>query len=195
MAAQAHTLSFRNPLREVRMVPLAPTGPMDRQLQEREEAACERGRAEAEKQFQEQLAQERKRFQELQAGVIESLQQCVPKVVRECERALAMLCLEAARKLVSDMPISAEMAEAAVREAMSQVDEATDYEVYLHAEDLQLMKAAGSPLLVQSANGLRVFFHASSEVTRGGCLVKTRFGIIDGRRETRFELLKKAVLS
>ena len=37
-------------------------------------------------------------------------------------------------------------------------------------------------------------FSARPEVTRGGCLVQTRFGTVDARRETKFDLLKRNLL-
>lgn len=36
-------------------------------------------------------------------------------------------------------------------------------------------------------------FAGSSEVTRGGCLVQTRFGVIDARRETKVEQIRQAL--
>jgi flagellar biosynthesis/type III secretory pathway protein FliH len=38
-------------------------------------------------------------------------------------------------------------------------------------------------------------FHDSPEVGRGGCLVQTRFGAIDARRETKLELIRKSLVS
>ena len=38
-------------------------------------------------------------------------------------------------------------------------------------------------------------FLASPEVTRGGCLVQTHFGTVDARRETKFDLLKRTLLT
>jgi flagellar assembly protein FliH len=189
------TLTLRQPLREVTMAVLAAFDPMEHKIREREQAAYERGRREGEKAVQEQLETTRNEAAAVQQGVLESLRQCVPKVVRECEQTLTELCLEAARKLVSGIPISVEMVAVAIKEAMTQVNEAADYEIYLHPEDLALLKGADSQLLVQSNNGPKLHFHSSDEVSRGGCVLKTRFGIIDGRRETRFELLKKTVLS
>ena len=36
-------------------------------------------------------------------------------------------------------------------------------------------------------------FTNSPDITRGGCIVQTRFGIIDARRETKFEQLHKTL--
>jgi flagellar biosynthesis/type III secretory pathway protein FliH len=36
-------------------------------------------------------------------------------------------------------------------------------------------------------------FQASSEVARGGCLVETRFGIVDAGRETKMALIRQSL--
>jgi flagellar assembly protein FliH len=167
----------------------------DASLREREQAAYERGRRDAEQSFQEQMLRQREEFSRLQTGAIDSLRQAVPQVVRDSEQALAALCLEVAQKIVAGLPISAEMVSASIHEALAQVSEATEHQVYLHPEDLDLLQQADSSLLAAATGGPRIQFHRSPEVTRGGCLVKTRFGVVDGRRETKVELMRKAVLA
>ena len=93
------------------------------------------------------------------------------------------------------MPVPAEMIEAAVRETLAQVEESAVFSVQLHPEDLALLQRMNSPVLLSPSTGERMRFEASSEVSRGGCLVKTRFGLVDGRRETKFELLQKSLLT
>ena len=48
-------------------------------------------------------------------------------------------------------------------------------------------------LLQDSPHQRRVRYLEGKEVSRGGCLVETRCGVIDGRRETRAALLREAV--
>jgi flagellar biosynthesis/type III secretory pathway protein FliH len=36
-------------------------------------------------------------------------------------------------------------------------------------------------------------FSGAAEVTRGGCIVQTRFGLVDARRETKMEQLRQAL--
>jgi flagellar biosynthesis/type III secretory pathway protein FliH len=66
--------------------------------------------------------------------------------------------------------------------------------VLLHPEDLELLQRLDSPLL-EAARTSPAAFLAAPEVTRGGCLVRTRFGTVDARRETKFDLLKRQLLS
>lgn len=159
----------------------------------RERAGYERGRVDGEKALGEQLVRQRAELLELQNGVLESLRQAVPQVARECEKALIELALTVAQKLIAGVAISAEMVEASVREALEQVRETTDILVHLHTEDLALLKQANSPLLIQGGVFDQIRFQISSDVTRGGCIVQTRFGIIDGRRETKVALIRKSL--
>jgi flagellar assembly protein FliH len=130
---------------------------------------------------------------ELQRGVLDALRHTVPQVVKETETTLIRLALESAQKLVADIPISAEMVETVVRSALRQVEDTSEITVQLHPEDLALLRKIDSSLLneISEASALRLV--ASSEVSRGGCLVQTRFGTIDARRETKMEALQRAL--
>lgn len=154
----------------------------------------EAGRADAERTQNERAAKSRVETGKAIDDVLESLRKTVPQVVRETERHLIELALDIARKLVSDLPITAEMVESVVREALIEVEGASEIHVRLHPEDLELLKSSDSKLLSPSGDGTQVRFHVASEVTRAGCLVQTRFGVIDARRETKLELLEKALL-
>lgn len=167
---------------------------LENRVQERERAATEKGRAEAQKLFSEQMIQQRQELMALQDGILGALKDSIPGVVRDCETHLAALALEVARKLVDEMPVSAEMVEAAISTAMRQVEESSHYTIFIHPADLQLLESKTSNLL--GANDTRkVTITASNEITRGGCIVETPFGRVDARRETKFELLKSAIFN
>jgi flagellar assembly protein FliH len=156
-------------------------------------ASYERGRLEGERALSEQLVRQRAEVMELQTGLLASLRETVPQVAREAERTLVTLALEAAQKLVSGMPVSAESIEAAVKEAIAQVEDTAEFTVQLHADDLALLERTNSPLLLPQGGHERIRFQPSAHVTRGGCVVQTRFGVIDNRRETKVEMLRHAL--
>lgn len=131
---------------------------------------------------------------ELQQGVLQSLRQAIPGVVRETEQALVTLALEVAGKLISGLPISAEMVQAAVQEAVGQLEHTTECHVYLHPEDLQLIQRYSSLDDHTSEAGVGLQYHASPEISRGGCVVKTSFGVIDVQRETKLSRIKTTIL-
>ncbi len=187
------TIRLSQPLRDVRLTAPAMPTEWEQRLHDREQAGYERGRLDGERALSEQLLRQRNELLELHRGVLESLRRAVPQVIQQTETALAALALEAARKFVSGLPVSPEMVEACVREAVAQAEEATEFHVFLHPDDLTLLRQQGSPLLTPSPEGGQMHFQPSPEVTRGGCLVQTRFGTIDARRETKLEQIEKAL--
>jgi flagellar biosynthesis/type III secretory pathway protein FliH len=56
-----------------------------------------------------------------------------------------------------------------------------------------LLRLHHSPVLTGLPESGPLRFAGSSEVTRGGCLVQTRFGVIDARRETKLEQLRQTL--
>jgi flagellar assembly protein FliH len=186
------TIQLPQPVREVRLVD-ATAAPVAPAITEDARAAYDRGRSDAEKALNELMLQQRLELGELQKGVLQSLRQSAQKVVRDSEDALVALAIEVAQKLVAGLPVSAEMVGSAVREALAQVEETSEFIVCLHPEDLALLQRINSPMVSSEGAGKQMRFQASNEVTRGGCLVRTRFGVIDGRRETKIELLKQTL--
>lgn len=191
MKPLAEPIRFCRPLREVRLrADRKAHGCVD--TRELEEAAFERGRREGEKALSEQLIRQRSELIELQNGLFQSLRKLLPDAARECEKALVALAFELAGKLTAGVPISAELVEATVREALSRVEENSEFTVCLNPGDFELLQRMNSPLLLSEAAG-RMRIRASDEVTRGGCMIETRFGILDARRETKLVLLKNSL--
>jgi len=155
------------------------------------ESSFERGRVEGERALGELLVQQRSELMAMKASAVDSLMACLPNVTRECENALVELALETARRLVAGMPISEEMIRASIREAISQVQEATEYLVQLAPEDYEILSKLERDDTLPRTEGKLIRFEPSTLVSRGGCMVRTRFGTLDCRRETKFEALKE----
>ena len=189
------SILFRQPLREVRLLLQAPGQEWEEFLREREQAAYQRGQQDGEKALTQQLLQQQGETGELQNGVLQSLTRVIPQVVRETEGALIQLALDAAQKIVAGLPISAEMVEAVVTEAVQQVEGSAEITVQLHPDDFKLLRLHRSAVLTGLPESGPLHFTGSSEVTRGGCLVQTRFGVIDALRETKLKQLRQAVSS
>lgn len=187
------TIHLEQPLRDVRLLTRAPAQDWEQHLREREQAAYERGRRDGEHALGEQLLQQRNETVELQRGILDSLRNVVPRVVQEAESSLIALALEAAQKIVAGLPVNAEMVETVVRDALRQVEDTAEMVIQLHPDDLALLRKHNSAVL----NGLPetgpLRFAGTTEVSRGGCIVQTRFGLVDARRETKLEQLRQAL--
>ena len=187
------TIPFRRPLRDARLLTQAPAQDWREHLQERETAAYERGQRDGERALSEQLLQQRNEMSELQRGVVESLRGALPQIVLGAQAALINLALESAQKIVAGLPISSELVEAVIREALQQVEETAEITIQLNPEDLALLRKHQSPILNGVPDAGPLHFISSANVTRGGCLVQTRFGLIDARRETKMEQLRQKI--
>ncbi len=196
MNSWSETIALPKPLRDVLLTsPKSPASPAPHPTPDPWQASYDLGRIDGEKALSEQLLKQRAETQELFQGLLTSLRQAVPQVVRDTESMVISLALEVAQKLVANMPVSAAMVEAAVQDALGQVEGTAQVTVRLHPADLELLQNANSPLLVSGEGSNEFRFLGSPEVTRGGCLVQTRFGMVDARRETKFDLLKRNLLS
>jgi len=189
----ADTILFDRPLRDVCLLTAAPGQEWQNFLREREAAAYESGRREGERALNEQLIHQRNETIEIQRGILESLQRTLPQIAREAESVMIEIAMESAKKIVAGMPIDAAVVEATVREALRQAEDTAEIVIQLHPEDLALLRQHQSPLLdgLPEAGPLR-FVH-STEVSRGGCIIQTRFGLIDARRETKIEQLRQSL--
>ena len=187
------TIPFRRPLRDARLLTQAPTQEWQGLLQERESAAYERGQRDGERSLSEQLLQQRNEMSELQRGVLEALRNALPQVVLEAQTALVKLALAAAEKIVAGLPVTPELVEAVIREALLNVEETAEITLQLNPEDLALLRKHSSPILKGLPDAGPLRYIGSAEVTRGGCLVQTRFGLIDARRETKMAQLRQSL--
>ncbi len=187
------TIAFAAPLRDVRPVSPLSARAGEQLRQDAEQAAYHRGRVDGEKALSEQLLQQRAELLALHQGVVEALRNAVPQVVRETESALVQLAVEVARKIVADLPVSSEMVESVVREAVKQVEDSAEITIQLHPEDLALLHKHQSPILGGLPETGPLRFASSSEVTRGGCVIHTSFGLLDARRETKLDQIRDSL--
>ena len=170
-------------------------------LVEREQAGYERGRHEAAQEYEAQLQTLRGELENtrvngvsnLLANLEQDVQQQLSRGLRDMEAGLIEFSTEAAIKLVNGLPITTEIVEAAIREAIGQAEQDASLRVRVHPDDLAMLQQEGSDLLNDSPHRRAMQFIVDPDIDRGGCVVETDCGVIDGRRETRIELLKQAV--
>lgn len=189
----SNSITLQQPLTDVHLLTKAPIMDWQEHMREREKASYEQGRAAGERALSEQLLQQRNEMFELQNGVVNSLKQMLPQVAQEMESALIQLSLEAAKKMVAGLEIDSNIIEAVVREALGQVQDTSEISIRLCPDDLASLRKHQSPLLEGLPETGPLRFVASPDVTRGGCIIQTRFGLVDAQRETKLEQLRKAV--
>ena len=189
----ADTILFDEPLADVRLLRGSPAQDWKTFLSDAEKTAFERGRREGETALNAQLIAQRNETMELQRGIFQSLQRTLPQVAHAAETALIEIALESAKKVVAGMPVDAALIEATVREALQQAEDTAEISVQMNPEDLALLRTHGSPVLQGLPEAGPLKFSGTAEIARGGCLVQTRFGVVDARRESKFEQIRQSL--
>ena len=189
----SETIQLPRALRDVSLLTGAPVQDWQSFLQEREAAAFEHGRREGERALNEQILSQRNETIELQRGILNSLSRALPQVAHEAETALIDVALEAAKKIVAGMPVDAALVESVVREALRQAEDTAEIVIQLHPDDLALLRQHQAKILDGLPETGPLRFSHSSEIGRGGCIIQTRFGLIDARRETKIEQLRQSL--
>ena len=170
-------------------------------LQITEQTAYARGKQEAESNLQQQLdlmkseyaTKKDKELADFCENIRSDLGNQVPKILESLEKHVINLAADIATKIVADLPIDKTLVESVVKDALVKAEKDAEIVVLLHPEDLKLLTQGDSEFLKDSHGGDKVLFKPSSDVTRGGCLLDTHYGLVDARRETKAKLLKKAV--
>jgi len=170
-------------------------------LREREEAGYVRGRDEAAEKYELRIKElcveldntRRNGVTNLLANLEETVQSQLTRRLQDLEGELIEFSTEAAIRLVNSVPITTEIIEAAIRDAVSNAEQNTEVAVYVNPEDMKILRTDDSDLLTQSPHERKMKFVSDPKITRGGCVVDTNCGLIDGQRETRIELLKQTV--
>ena len=183
-----------SPLQQIEVVP-------KEDLKLTEQAAYERGKKDAEATLQGQLevmkteyaTEQQQKLADFFKNIQDDLGGQVPRMLQSLEKHVINLAADIAMKIVAGIPVDKSMVETVVKDALAKAEKDTDVVVLLNEADLELLSQADSELLQRTHGSSEVVFKASPEVSRGGCLLETRYGTVDARIETKADVLKKAV--
>jgi len=175
--------------------------PLEDRLRESENQGYSRGRDETIAEYEGKLKTLRQELEETHCNTVgerldtleKNVEEQVQERLRGLEGELVEFAAEAAIRLVNGLPISTDILETSILDALKHCENDIEVSVRLNPADLKMLKESGSELLSDSPHQRRVRYLKDEEVSRGGCLVETRCGVIDGRRETREKILRETV--
>ena len=113
--------------------------------------------------------------------------------LEQLEKGLLQLTVEAVSKIVGGLPVTVDMIEASLRETLGSALGTPVVRVLLHPEDLALLESAGTSGMRGVCAGRGIRLEADPSVDRGGCLVETEAGTVDGRRSSRVASFRQAL--
>jgi flagellar assembly protein FliH len=184
--------------REERQAPVADTEEQRRRI---EHEAYKRGVAAATAACEDRVARLREELEQRhreEVGVLiermsEGISVRLSEHLEHLERGLVQLTVEAVSKIVGGLPITVDMIEASLRETLGSALGTPVVRVLLHPEDLALLESAGTTGMRSICAGRGIRLESDPSVDRGGCLVETEAGTVDGRRSSRVASFRQAL--
>ena len=184
--------------REDRLAP-----PVDQEAQRRkiEHEAYRRGVAAATEACEERvraLREELEARHREEVGVfLEQLSQKMSSQLAErmevLEKALLQLTVEAVAKIVGSLPITVDVIEASLRETLGAAAGVPVLRVMLNPEDLKMLENASYSEIRSQCAARGIQMTPDPAVDRGGCLVETSSGFVDGLRSSRISSFSSAL--
>ena len=177
--------------------------------------ALEQGKSETAAFYQEEIRKLRSEYGQRQKDLLSATQAKVDGVLAELDHRLPDLVIGLAERVLGQTPLDRETVEAIIKNMVAEFSNDDEkLEVYLCAEDLNLLKAfARDDDELASAEGdgeesgfagaiagifegldgddallegyPNVSFHEDPTLSRGDCQIKSRFGLLDGRVATK----------
>lgn len=188
MSASSHILRFNAPLVDVIHRPTdAPAYTRAEMLRIRAQAV-EEGKL-AQRAFTDaQVAELRADVQDLQRGLFAQLESVDRRLFEQLQQELPALVVDLARRLLADYEPPPEQVEKICRATMDELLPAKDgITLIVSNKDASALESVQAEW-TREYPGLQI--HTDHNLRSGECVVKSRFGIIDGRHQTRLHALR-----
>jgi flagellar assembly protein FliH len=154
-------------------------------------AAYQQGFDDASAFLDQQLVEQRGEVIRLQEETFSAIAQQHAAQLDELRGLLPELVMEMARRVLAGLEPDRVRAERTVAEVLAEmVPGARDVEIALHPADMELL-GQFDPQFEQKYPGLR--FIGDPNLKLGDCMMRSRFGIVDGRLETKLEKLSRSL--
>jgi flagellar assembly protein FliH len=151
--------------------------------------AYERGRGEAEDFARAQLVEARTETSELQSSVLHGVEKAFEDLRTELDQNLPELVLALVQRVLRGVELDGEAIRGLV---LSTVEELAPRDepltLFLHPQDHHALSQRDEEL---AANHPRLRFQADPELKRGDVQVRSRFGVIDARTDTKVDALRR----
>lgn len=125
------------------------------------------------------------------AQTIDDLAQVRREMIRQTERQMVQLALAVAKRIVRrEIALDHDLTRTMARLALERLGDSTAVTVRLHPDDLAAIGGVGADW-----DRPHVKVVADRDVARGGCLVESDFGCVDGSVEAQFQEIARALLA
>lgn len=127
-------------------------------------------------------------------SVTEELQKKFTHEMKQLETILIDLSMGVAKHLISkEILLNSDIVINQVKKAIASLDEDKIFKLHLNPGDVDILKAVHSSLLSDEIESKSIVITPDSSVDRGGCILETSAGFIDGRINSQLEALGKTL--
>lgn len=127
-------------------------------------------------------------------SVTDELQKKFAGQIKQLESMLIDISLGVAKHLINQEILNnSDIVISQVRKAISSLDEDKIFKLHLNPSDVDILKAVHSSLLPDEFESKAIIITPDSSVDRGGCILETSAGYIDGRINSQLEALSKTL--
>jgi type III secretion protein L len=132
---------------------------------------------------------------EVSAELLKAKQQAAA-ILKDAQQEILSLSLEIARKIIGrDLERDPEVMIDICASAIEGVRNAKQLVLRVNPEMGQLLRAKKKALMDLVARSVDVAVKDDPQVERGGCIIQTEFGTIDGQLETQLKMLAQVLLT
>jgi flagellar biosynthesis/type III secretory pathway protein FliH len=150
-----------------------------------------RVRKEAENNIRQLLEEEHQERARKVHALIKSFEEAIPKAFQQMEQALPHMACTLTRKLIAEIPIDTNRMNAVISQAMKELDTDSEIFISIHPADLDLLKdESGEDPSRRFTNSGKLKFEMDTNLTRGGCYIRTPFGDFDATMETKWKRIE-----
>ncbi len=150
-----------------------------------------RVREEAENHVRKLLEEEHQQRARQVHALIKSFEEAIPSAFQEMEQALPHMACTLTRKLIAEIPIDTDRMHAVISQAMKEMDSDSEIFISIHPADLELLRdESGEDPSLRFTNSGKLKFELDTNLTRGGCYIRTPFGDFDATMETKWKRIE-----
>lgn len=194
MSVYPKFVTFDRPLKSAAVVQGKGSLFTAKEIEALEKAAFARGLEHAQAVHSKQLAAQQSEFASLATGVLSKVGQAENAAVGELTKIIPALIRDISERLLAGYKPSAEVVSRICEESIAGLSAETDeVEMNLAAHDLELLRQHAPEWFTRAGSTGKLRMNADHSLKPGDCVIKSRFGLIDARLETKMRALNTAV--
>lgn len=180
-------IRFHKPLKSLTWGVLPDIILSEKKIQHTYQEGYENGRLAAEQFYNMQLLEYRKELASLQESLTKNMEREYVSMVEDFKKRMPQIILNLLKKVWSHLEWNCDDVRAMVDEAlMAYAPDEMPLEVYLSASDMALFEEMNI-----HQNYAHIIFKEDLSLDKGDCFIKSRFGILDSRVDTKLKRVEE----